>query len=246
MDRTRRRKNTGSGRFALIWIVVLIVSLLGISIAHYGSVPAWAKAIRGYFLKGPVICIDAGHGGDDEGASSGDQIEKEQTLKIAQLVADDLESDGIRVVMTRDDDSTTSLESRAQTANDAGAFGFVSIRRNMYNGTKTDVKGVEIWTSHDAGTEETELARLVLKRLTDTGYITSRGIKGGSMDDPETDYYVIRKTQMPSILIELGFLSSEDDRAMVEEYADVTARAIADGIEDWITEQTETESTTSE
>ncbi|HCW22221.1 MAG TPA: hypothetical protein DGX96_00675 [Lachnospiraceae bacterium] len=47
---------------------------------------------------------------------------------------------------------------------------------------------------------------------------------------------------MPSILIELGFLSSEDDRAMVEEYADVTARAIADGIEDWMNEQTETES----
>ena len=162
--------------------------------------------------------------------------------KRVQLVGDDLESDGIRVIMTRDDDSTTSLESRVQTANDAGALGFVSIHRNMYNGTKTDVKGVEIWTGHDAGEAETDLARLVLEHLTETGYITSRGIKGGSMDDPETDYYVIRNTQMPSILIELGFLSSEDDRAMVEGYADVTARAIADGIEDWMNEQTETES----
>jgi N-acetylmuramoyl-L-alanine amidase len=244
MDRQKRRKKSSNLHFALIWTAVLAASLVGISIAHYGSVPSWAKAIRGHFLKGPVICIDAGHGGDDTGASSGDQIEKEQTLKIAQLVADDLESDGIRVVMTRDDDSTTSLESRVQTANDAGALGFVSIHRNMYNGTKTDVKGVEIWTSHDGEAGGTELARLVLKRLTDTGYVTSRGIKGGSMDDPDTDYYVIRNTQMPSILIELGFLSSEDDRAMVEEYADVTARAIADGIEDWISEQTETESTT--
>ena len=242
MDTRKRRRKSSNVRFALVWTAVLVTCLIGIGIAHFGSVPAWAKGVRRYFLKGPAICIDAGHGGEDAGASSGGQIEKEQTLRIAQLVEDDLESDGIRVIMTRDDDSTTSLESRVQTANDAGALGFVSIHRNMYNGTKTDVKGVEIWTSHDAGEAETDLARLVLEHLTETGYITSRGIKGGSMDDPETDYYVIRNTQMPSILIELGFLSSEDDRAMVEEYADVTARAIADGIEDWMNEQTETES----
>ena len=243
MKAKSRRKRTGNVKFAICWVLVLIVCLLGISIAHFGSFGAWTAALKNRFQTGPVIVIDAGHGGDDNGASSGDQIEKEETLSMAKLVEKDLKEDGIRVVMTRNDDMTTSLESRAATANAAGADGFVSIHRNMYNGTKTDVKGVEIWTSHEPGEAESELARLVLNRLTDTGYITSRGIKGGSMDDPDTDYYVIRNTQMPSILIELGFLSNEDDRAMVQSYADVTARAIADGIEDWINEQKETEST---
>lgn len=243
MKKKRQRRKKGHAGFTLAWIIVLIVCLLGISVAHYGSFGAWFQAISGVFKTGPVVVIDAGHGGDDIGASSGDQIEKEQTLKMAQLVAADLEEDGIQVVMTRDDDTTTSLESRVQTANAANADAFVSIHRNMYTGTSTDVKGVEIWTSHDATDAETELATLVLNRLIDTGYITSRGVKYGTMDDTSTDYYVIGNTTMPAILIELGFLSNEDDRAMVESYADVTARAIADGIEDWLDEQEETEST---
>lgn len=240
---TPKKKNL---RFALIWAIILVICLLVISIAHYGSVGAWIDAIKNGGQTGPLVVIDAGHGGSDEGASSGDQIEKDETLAVAKLVAKDLKADGYRVLMTREEDTNVSLQERAQAANAAKADAFVSIHRNMYNGEKTDVKGVEIWISHEQGEQETQLANAVMDRLLATGYVMSRGIKSGSMDDPNTDYYVVRETQMPAILIELGFLSNEDDRAMVQENAGTTARAIADGIKDYLTAQQETENSTSE
>lgn len=78
-----------------------------------------------------AVVIDAGHGGDDEGArGAGGLIEKELVLDVAQRLAQRLERDGLQVVLTRSDDTFVPLEARTSIANDARADLFISIHAN--------------------------------------------------------------------------------------------------------------------
>lgn len=173
-----------------------------------------------------VICIDAGHGGNDVGATSENRYEKDDNLKVAKLVKQYLGNENIGVVMTRDSDTTISLQERCKIANKKKADLFVSIHRNS-----SEVgNGIEIWTSSNKKEKDVQLATSILNKLSKTEIQTNRGIKYGTIKGENTNYYVLNNTKMPSCLIELGFITDNQDNNLFDKNIKNYAKAIADGI----------------
>lgn len=146
--------------------------------------------------------IDAGHGGKDAGAVNGGLYEKDVALKVAKLLGEELEKRGHNVVYTRVDDTFIELSDRAKISNNSNADYFVSIHCNSAE-NKT-AEGVETWY-HKAGKA---LAQSVQNELAKIDGVKDRGIKGG-------EFYVLKHTKAPAILIELGFISHEAEKKLL-------------------------------
>lgn len=174
----------------------------------------------------PVIAIDPGHGGDDEGCSRGDVYEKEINLEIAGYLSTRLQELGFDVVMTREDNrSALSLEERVRIAEDSGADIYVSIHQNACEQQESSVQGIETWyCKRTEGSER--LARLVHK-----GALEKTGAKERQICE-SSDLYVLRETSIPACLIETGFLSDSGERKLLCDpiYQDKIAAGIAWGI----------------
>ncbi|WP_169738590.1 N-acetylmuramoyl-L-alanine amidase family protein [Desulfofalx alkaliphila] len=169
-----------------------------------------------------TIVIDPGHGGRDPGAISPytGRFEKEFCTALAQLVADLLEDEGFDVIMTRSGDEYVSLEERVRLANSTNAFAFVSIHAN--SAPNTEVSGVEVYTKR--GSDRT-FARITADAIVKRSGQNNRGAK-------EADFYVIRHTGMPAILIEAGFLTNVQEEQYLYDprNQEVIAQGIVDGI----------------
>ena len=172
------------------------------------------------------VVIDAGHGGHDVGAEFNGRYEKDDNLAVALLVADKLRERGIDVELTRDDDTFISLEKRCKIANRKKAQLFVSLHRNSAD----NARGVEIWVSSNKPQKDTQLAENIMNSLDEAGVTQNRGVKYGYAQG-NGNYYVNSHTFMPSCLVELGFMNSEEDNAMFDQNLDAYAQAIADAIE---------------
>ena len=173
-----------------------------------------------------IVCIDAGHGGTDAGAVNENRYEKDDNLKVANLVKKYLEENGIKTFMTRDNDTTISLRERCRIANKKEADIFVSIHRNSAEAGK----GIEIWTNRAKKQEDLNLASYILEKLESTEIQENRGVKSGTAKGILTDYYVLRNTKMTSCLVELGFISNDKDNELFDTNIESYAKAIADGI----------------
>ena len=180
-----------------------------------------------------VVCIDAGHGGTDSGAINNNRYEKDDTLKIAKLIEEYLNNEGIKTVMTRTNDTYVSLRERCKIANKKRADLFISIHRN----SAEQGNGVEIWTNSKKKQEDIELSNAILENLQSIGIQTNRGIKSGSTAGENTNYYVLNNTNMTSCLIELGFITDNVDNNLFDENIENYAKAIAEGIIEQIIEE---------
>jgi len=185
---------------------------------------------------GPMIVIDAGHGGTDMGARAKEPYceEKKITLTTARLVKKYLVQLGYRVVMTRDSDANISLARRVEIASQADADLFVSVH---FNSTRTQsVHGIEVFFSESLPTDGSvhpsrvtssrKLADAILPRLIEWTEAVSRGVKRGN-------FYVIREATMPAVLIEGGFISNQEERTKLRtrEFQEKIARGIAEGVD---------------
>lgn len=179
------------------------------------------------------VVIDAGHGGKDFGASYGGRNEKDDNLRLALKVKEHLEEKGISVALTRSIDIYMSLENRCNFANIRSADLFVSLHRNSVSG---NANGVEIWIGSEDSPESRALAQTILDSLEDAGISENRGVKSGFAREGN-DYYVNSHTNMPSCLVELGFITSKTDNTLYDENLDAYAKAIADSIELQLTEK---------
>jgi len=111
----------------------------------------WATHVSPAFAAGApardrfdVVVIDAGHGGHDDGATGPKGLaEKDLVLDVSRRLAERLESRGLRVVLTRDDDTFVPLEQRTSMANDARADLFVSIHANSAH--TAEPRGIETY-----------------------------------------------------------------------------------------------------
>lgn len=177
-----------------------------------------------------VVCIDAGHGGSDIGAEGKNgESEKEQNLRLSFLVKDYLESAGIKVIMTRCKDEKLSLDERRELAESSNANLLISIHRNVYEGTE-DVNGVEAWISKSRPKDAEKFAKDILAGIEgEIEGINNRGVKLGSMDNPNEDYGM-NKVSMASLILEAGFISSDLDNELFDNYIDGYAKGIARGI----------------
>ena len=181
-----------------------------------------------------TVCVDAGHGGSDVGAVGLDgSYEKDDNLRLALKVADALKESGVTVILTRSDDSDTQLNSRSKIANKAKADIFVSLHRNSTANPNT-TKGIEIWI-HSSGSERSYAAADdILNNLEQVGISENRGVRIGTQGDSDDDYAVIRDTDMTSMIIEMGFMTSQDDLDYFNENIDNYAKAISNGVVEWL------------
>jgi N-acetylmuramoyl-L-alanine amidase len=180
-----------------------------------------------------TVCIDPGHGGTDGGAEVGGTLEKDQVLLVAEATKEYLEQNDIRVILTRTDDSTVSLEKRTRLCNESGAVAMVSIHRNYYIKDKS-VKGIEAWIHSSKPSNSAQLADNILSALKTVPAVTNRGIKYGTMESEKTNYYINSHSSCASCIVELGFMTNTSDTQLVTTNKDKTAKAIADGIMKYI------------
>ena len=183
----------------------------------------------------PIVVLDAGHGGYDDGSVSDSKVkEKNITLAITLKLGKILEENNIEVVYTRtsDDvswpsDNVADLLTRSEIANEANADYFVSIHLNYSEVAQDEVQGSEIWVRRSDSKSE-ELAINVNNQLEALDGMISRGLK----DEAESPLSVIEYNNMPSILIETGFLSNKHDTKYLsnDKNQSEMANAIAQGI----------------
>ncbi|MCW6039025.1 N-acetylmuramoyl-L-alanine amidase, partial [Spirulina subsalsa FACHB-351] len=170
-----------------------------------------------------VVMLDPGHGGRDPGAVGiGGLREKDVVLPISLRVAQLLEQQGVRVIMTRSDDRFVTLAGRAQMANRARATIFVSIHANAISMSRPDVNGVETFFFNSAGQR---LASSIQNSILQSISIGNRGVK-------QARFYVLRNTSMPSALVEVGFVTGNLDAPRLADpnFRNQMAEAIARGI----------------
>ncbi|WP_041565293.1 N-acetylmuramoyl-L-alanine amidase [Nostoc punctiforme] len=170
-----------------------------------------------------VVIIDPGHGGKDSGALGiGGAREKDVILPIGKRLAQILQQNGVQVVMTRDSDYFVTLPGRVQLAERANADVFVSIHANSAGASRPDVNGLEVYY-YDSGLD---LARVVRSSILQSiGTLKDRGVR-------RARFYVLRKSSMPSILVETGYMTGREDMARLRTsaYQNQMAEAIARGV----------------
>lgn len=169
------------------------------------------------------IMLDAGHGGRDPGAVYNGRQEKDDTLALTLAVGEILQGRGIDVLYTRTTDVYESPYQKAMEANEAGVDFFVSIHRNSYP-TDNTVSGVETLVYDKSGLK-LQMAENINEQLEAIGFV-NLGVK------ERPGLVVLRRTRMPAVLVEAGFINSDTDNQLFDENFDDIALAIAEGILD--------------
>lgn len=175
---------------------------------------------------GIVVVIDPGHGGRDSGAIGiGGLQEKQVILSIGLQVASLLEKRGINAVLTRSDDRFVDLAPRTALANRIGAKAFVSIHANSIGLGRPGVNGLETYRARNGSASGQRLARLIHNSILRSINVRDRGVRSAG-------FYVLRNTSMPSVLVEVGFVTGREDAARLSSSAGrrLMAQAIAQGI----------------
>jgi N-acetylmuramoyl-L-alanine amidase len=169
----------------------------------------------------PLVVIDAGHGGHDRGGIPGQRIsEKVMALDVAQRLRSNLRAAGFQTVMTRSSDTFIPLGTRATIANRYRNAIFVSVHFN--SAKRVGANGIETYYygSRSAGLAASIHHRVVRAAGTEDRHVRRRG------------FYVLRKTRIPAVLVECGFLTNpaEGNRAKLASHRQKLADAIAAGI----------------
>lgn len=169
-------------------------------------------------LRGKIIVIDPGHGGTDVGAighlDGQDIYEKNVTLSIAIPLRDMLTSAGAKVIMTRSTDrdvygpysgDVEELQARCDVANNANADAFVSIHIDSFANSSVDGTTTYYYPKSD---KDLLLAQMMHQATINGLYISDRGVRSN-------DFYVNVHTNMPSVLMEMGFITNQHRLAML-------------------------------
>ncbi len=216
------------------WTVTVFLGVLCI-MAVLGA-DTGEKEVLSYGLANKIIVVDAGHGGADPGAVRGNYIEKDITLPVSQKLADYLSQAGALIIMLREDDhdlaedpqasiaqrKRSDLKRRVEIANQAQADLYISIHANAdpsprWSGAQTFYLPSSERSKVVAVMIQDELSRILGN--------TNRKAKPGS-------YYILSRSEMPSVIVEIGFISNPREARQLseEEYQSKLAYAIFSGI----------------
>ncbi|KGP75521.1 N-acetylmuramoyl-L-alanine amidase [Desulfosporosinus sp. Tol-M] len=221
-----------TGNKTAILLVLSVMSVLVLSVLWQGS-----TAVVSHFEKGHIVMLDPGHGGYDPGAITNQGVyEKAINLQIAQKVKEMLGPSGIEVFLTREEDidyvpdgvkgKTTKkqidLNRRIDMAREVNADVFVSLH---VNATATGLQSGAETFYHYQSESGKGLAELIQQELIKIPGMNRRITKPG-------DFYIIKNTSMPAIIVEVGYLSSVKEQKKLQQswYQEQLARAIAKGI----------------
>ena len=168
-----------------------------------------------------TVVIDAGHGGFDRGGIPGQRVsEKDMTLDVARRLKSVLEASGYRVVMTRDSDVFVPLGTRTAIANSNRNAIFVSVHFN--SATRSGASGIETYFYNR---DSLSLASAIHHYVAGGAPSSNRGVR-------RRGYFVLRRTNMPSVLVECGFLTNPTEAGYAQNasYRQKLAEAIAAGV----------------
>lgn len=166
--------------------------------------------------------IDAGHGGYDSGAPGlHGCLEKDIVLEVSNKINDYLKTQDIKNINTRTTDVFVTLNERSNKANNLGVNSFVSIHCNDSDNPKAH--GLEIFCYKF---KYRQLADSILEELKKENLYTQ--LREGGVK--EGNWHVVRETNMPACLVELGFITNEEDYNLIMNNKDRFAKSIAKGI----------------
>lgn len=174
------------------------------------------------------IMLDAGHGGRDPGAVYNGRQEKDDVLKLVLAIGEILQNTEIDVEYTRTTDIYETPFQKATEANEAGVDFFISIHRNS-SPLANQYMGVESLIYNLSGIKY-EMAENINAQLETVGF-KDLGVKA------RPNLVVLRRTKMPAILVEVGFINSDSDNTIFDKNFNDIAQAIADGILDTLEEK---------
>ena len=178
-----------------------------------------------------MVVLDAGHGGEDGGTVEQAATEKEINLAVVLKLKELLEEQGIRVVLTRDKDIFMKLEERVQIANGEKADLFISIHCNYYE-KDSSIYGLECYYCK-SGEEGKHYAEKIMETIEESKNIVSRNVK-------PADYYILKNTTVPAVLVEIGYLSNYNERNQLisKKYQEKLAGELVKGIVKGLEEKT--------
>ncbi|MCG2287769.1 N-acetylmuramoyl-L-alanine amidase [Staphylococcus epidermidis] len=184
------------------------------------NIPA-DQSLSSNSLKGKTIVLDPGHGGSDQGASSSTpskSLEKNYTLKTAKELKKLLNKEGAHVKMTRSNDKYVSLDDR-NIKGDA----FISIHNDALD--SSNANGVTVYWFKD---KQESLAQTLNSAIQKKALLTNRGSR-------QQNYQVLRQTDIPAVLLELGYISNPTDESMINDqlHRQVVEQAIVDGLKQY-------------
>lgn len=219
-------------KIRLVMAIILLASAL--LIGKTMSVVVSSGQVKKESMKKTVV-IDAGHGGSDPGKIGVNQcLEKDINLQIALKVKEKLENEQIKVIMTREDENGLStdgasnhkiedMKKRVEIINASEASIAVSIHQNSY--TSEEVKGAQVFyfTHSEQGKQ---MAEIMQENFRLANPENTRQAKENQT------YYMLKKTKIPTIIVECGFLSNweEAEKLTDDSYQEKTAQIICDGI----------------
>ena len=168
-----------------------------------------------------LIVLDAGHGGENPGATYQGRQEKDDALNLVLAIGAILEENGQEVYYTRTTDIYESPAQKAAEANQVGADYFVSIHRNS-SPYPNQYTGIESLVYNKYGLAA-RMAKNINAELEKVGFANQ-----GITERP--NLAVLRRTRMPAVLVEVGFINTDADNALLDSRFDDVAKAIATGI----------------
>ncbi|NLI90212.1 MAG: N-acetylmuramoyl-L-alanine amidase [Epulopiscium sp.] len=168
-----------------------------------------------------IVHLDYGHGGHDPGAVGNGLKEKDIVLSVGNKVTAILKNHGVKVTHSRTTDVFVELRDRAQMANKAKADILASLHCNSYS--DPNAQGVETFSYPGSGAGKLLAKSVQDNIIKDKLYTKDRGIK-------TANFAVLRHTQMPACLVELGFISNKEDAAILKNKQDELASAVAKGL----------------
>lgn len=191
-----------------------LIAYLADSVGHIGSTNPGS-------IENAVIMIDPGHGGEDPGAISQDELtyEKNATLATAQVIREHLEAAGAEVILTRNTDEYLSLDQIAEASNASNADAFISLHYD--DSYYSDSTGTATYYYHEA---DFNLAKSINNELAKLDMVNNDTMFG--------NYHVIRENMRPALLLELGYMSNPHDLVSIrsESYYHEVAEAIVEGL----------------
>lgn len=214
----------------ILILIAILFSSLGVSLVDSRKVGKNKK----------IIVIDSGHGGVDSGKVSVlGEYEKDINLAVSRKLKDMLVAGGYEVIMTRTDDEglytanssnkkSEDLKKRCEIIDNSNAVFAVSIHQNSYH--ESSVKGAQVfyYKNSDEGKVLAETIQDSLREQLDN--TNKRQAKNNS------DYYLLRNTKVPTVIVECGFLSNYEEAKKLSDdmYQKKVAQAIFIGIEQYL------------
>lgn len=180
-------------------------------------------------LDGKVFVVDAGHGGSDPGAVGNGAKEKDLVLDVSNRITAMLKDKGATVHQTRSTDKFIPLSDRVVFANSKKADAFISVHINAAGSSAAN--GIETWynaNTNPSAQESKELAIEIQQSLIQATSAKDRGVKSG-------DFYVIKNTKIPAVLLELGFISNQEEASQLKDstHRQTLSDAVVKGVLDF-------------